>query len=98
MLLSNGRIFAHGTDTENSYELAAQYSKKLAESGAADTRVYFVARDYNDLGQPYDAVRVVFTPKDSLPQIAPYGSGVELSAEFTPPPLPKDQDYQLLRK
>lgn len=98
MVMSDGRIFAHGTDTENSYVLAAQYSKKLAESGAADTRVYFVARDYNDLGQPYDAVRVVFTPKDSLPQIAPYGSGVSLPQEFIAPPVPKDADYQPLGK
>lgn len=98
MLVSDGRVFAHGTDSANSYELAAQYSKKLAESGAADTRVYFVAQDYNALGQPYEAVRIVFTPKDSLPQIAPYDPNLTPAPEFTAPPVPKDADYKPLGK
>ena len=97
LLVNNGLKFAHGVDTDDSYSRAFAESQRLFGEGAKDTNVYFVARDYDALGNPYLAVRMVFTPPDgSTPQMAPYGEGVSLSPEFTMPPLPKDADYKPL--
>lgn len=97
LLVNNGLKFAHGVDTGDSYSRAFAESQRLFGEGAKDTNVYFVARDYDALGNPYLAVRMVFTPPDgSTPQMAPYGEGVSLSPEFTMPPLPKDADYKPL--
>lgn len=97
LLENNGLKFAHGVDTDDSYSRAFAESLRLSGEGAKNTNVYFVARDYDALGNPYLAVRMVFTPPDgSTPQMAPYGEGVSLSPEFTMPPLPKDTDYKPL--
>ncbi len=95
LLLNHGLKFAHGIDTEDSFSRAYEESLRLSKIPGADTHVYFVARDFDALGNPYLAVRMVFAPPDgSLPQVAPYGEGVSLSPEFTMPSLPKDADYQ----
>ena len=97
LLSNNGLKFAHGIDTDDSYSRAYTESLRLFGEGAKDTNVYFVARDYDALGNPYLVVRMVFTPPDgSTPQMAPYGEGVSLSPEFTMPPVPKDSDYKPL--
>lgn len=96
IVMSDGKLFARGTSTEDSYERAMKLSLKLASEHKEDTRVYFVARDIDDLGRPYLSVRVMFTPPNSAPQMAPYGEGVTPIPGYEAPPVPKDSSYQPL--
>lgn len=98
LLKVDGRIFAHGTSIEDSYNRAAAYSSALAAEHAPDTRVFFVTRELDALQQPYLAVRMVFTPTGSVPQMAPYGEGLTVGPEFEVPAVPKDSQYELLKK
>lgn len=95
ILLNEGRWFAHGTDNSDSYERAVAFSQELSKT-TNDSNVYFVTKEYDVFGREYLAVRMVFTPPGGgVSQMAPYAEGLNPSAQFVMPPLPKDADYQL---
>lgn len=95
ILLNEGRWFAHGTDNSDSYDRAVAFSQELSKT-TNDSNVYFVTKEYDVFGREYLAVRMVFTPPGGgVSQMAPYAEGLNPSAQFVMPPLPKDADYQL---
>ena len=96
ILMSGDKLWAHGIDSNDSFTRAVAYSSELAKAGAQNTNVYFVARDFDMFGQPFLAVRMVFTQPGSAPQMAPFGSGADLGPQFTMPPIPDDANFTLV--
>lgn len=97
ILLNENRYWALGTSTEDSFERASALSAELAKQpgAAADsslTNVYFVAREFNKLGVPYDVVKLVYTLPGSDPQIA----GPEAPARM--PDLPDAEKFKFPTK
>ncbi len=94
ILVNENRYWAMGTSTEDSFNRAAMLSKELAMAPGASsdsslTNVYFVAKQVNELGVPFFAVKMVYTTPGSDPQIAGPEAGVKI------PDLPDASKFTL---